>query len=128
MRNLFLVALGGAFGAVFRNLTERTVYHLAGEPQLFTAIFIENVAGCFLIGILFSIAKKHEWFTDAIRLFILVGFVGSYTTYSGFGAEAFMLFGSSVIAGFFYIFVQIVLGITAVIAGIAISNKLHVSK
>lgn len=120
MKNIFLVAVGGALGAASRYLTTLVVIELAGERVIFTAIFIENIAGCLLIGILFAGIRKRNWFSPELRLLTLAGFTGSYTTYSGFGIEAFHLFGGSAITSLIYVFVQIATGILAVGAGMAI--------
>jgi len=104
-------------GAVSRYFTTLAVIRFAGENLIVTDIFIENIAGCLLIGFFFSGIKKKKWFSPEIRMLVLTGFTASYTTYSGFGVEAFHLFSDSVIIGLIYIIVQIVTGILAVWAG-----------
>jgi fluoride exporter len=124
MREITLVAIGGAAGSVCRYLTQYTVDLLAGDPDIFTGIFFENILGCFLIGVLYAGSVKNNWLTPELRLLILIGFIGSYTTYSGFGTEAISLFQKSIIDGLFYMLLQIVTGILAVWTGIALIFRL----
>jgi len=124
MREIFLVAIGGAAGSVCRYLTQTISDLLANEPDIFTGIFFENILGSFLIGVLYAGSVKKNWLTPEFRLMILIGFIGSYTTYSGFGAEAITLFQQSIFDGILYMLLQIVTGILAVWAGIALVFKL----
>jgi CrcB protein len=52
--------------------------------------FIVNMTGCFLIGILAALFEK--WLLPPnLRLFVFVGFLGGFTTFSSFGLESFNL-------------------------------------
>jgi fluoride exporter len=124
MREISLVAIGGATGSVCRYLTHYTFGLLANETHLFTGILFVNILGSFLIGLLYAGSAKYNWLSAELRLLLLIGFIGSYTTYSGFGVEAISLFQHTLIDGIFYMFLQITSGVLAVWAGITLVFKL----
>jgi CrcB protein len=88
MEKYLVVLLGGAIGSLARYLVGSTIMsRFPGRFPLGT--FIVNVTGCFLIGaIMTSLAQKtapdSNW-----RLFLAVGLLGGYTTFSSFAWETF---------------------------------------
>ncbi len=117
------VAFGGMIGASMRHGTNLLVAYASDGPVLFTATAIENIIGCFLIGLIFSVLKKRADKSRQMSLFLLTGIIGSYTTYSGFMAEALTLSGISFLMMGVYLFSQIIIGIFAVMAGIYVARK-----
>ena len=91
LKTLLLIAAGGAIGAVMRFLTQATVYEIAGRGFPYGTLTV-NVLGSFLMGLLsiFLVEKFNlsaEW-----HLAILVGVLGSFTTFSTFSIETLVLF------------------------------------
>jgi len=74
-----------------------------------------NVLGSLLIGLLAGIAESRPTFTTEARLFLIVGVVGGFTTFSAFAWETFALPRKSV--GALNIAVQLLLGLSAVWMG-----------
>jgi CrcB protein len=84
--------------------------------------FTINVSGCFLIGLLMAVITAHPGMNPNWRLFLAVGVLGGYTTFSAFEYEAWrsakdgqMLFGliyvvSSVVAGYLAVWLGWALG------------------
>jgi fluoride exporter len=117
IQSLLLVASGGAIGATLRYLSGLLIQRVpSGELPLGT--FFVNVVGCFLIGVLAGAAETRSFFTGDTRLFLVVGILGGFTTFSSFGFEAFELIrrGHAMLA-MLHVTGQCVLGIGAVAAG-----------
>ena len=91
MTQIVLVGLGGMIGSISRFL-------LSGFVQRFSPIvgfpfgtLVVNVVGCFLIGLLNGLADTRQLFGSEFRLFLFIGVLGGFTTYSTFGYETFSL-------------------------------------
>jgi CrcB protein len=116
-KTLVFIAIGGAFGAMMRFLSQATVYELVGKTFPLGTLFV-NVTGSFLMGLLsvFMVEKFNlsaDW-----HLAILVGVLGSFTTFSTFYIETLVLFEQGdLFKAFTNITISIVLCIGAVWAG-----------
>lgn len=87
MPHLFLVMLGGAIGAGFRYQVGRFALGWLG-PQFPWGTFIVNLAGGFLMGVLAGTLGRLSEGGEAFRLFLGVGVLGGFTTFSAFSLEA----------------------------------------
>lgn len=121
-RAIILVALGGGLGSLLRYMT--SVWVQKYFQHIFPlATFLTNITGCFIIGILVGIfSQSHESNTD-MKLLLITGFCGGYTTFSAFSLENVNLIqsGHSLLA-FTYIALSIGLGFLAVWLGITITK------
>lgn len=117
------IAAGGSIGALLRHGTNQLVISAFGDSWIYISTSFENVLGCLLMGFLFTRlsqkAEKREWLSH----FLLVGIIGSYTTYSGFGVQSITLIQESAPLFLLYFFGQIVVGVMAVVAGIRLGEK-----
>lgn len=91
--NLLLIACGGAIGSVLRYAIGGWIQRLAiGAVELFPIGTLGvNVAGCLLIGLLAALFASPHMLREETRLFLLVGVLGGFTTFSTFGLETFQL-------------------------------------
>lgn len=97
----FLVALGGAAGSVARYLTNVGVTRYVQNssltvinslPHLPWGTWFINTIGCFAIGCFAGAGVKHsEYLSADLRLLLVTGFLGGFTTFSAFGLETWTL-------------------------------------
>ena len=89
---LFLaVAAGGAFGAVFRYATLLFVSKYSDMPSYFATLFV-NITGSFAAGCTVAFVSSSMFFPEPVRVFIMVGLLGSLTTFSTFSLDSYILF------------------------------------
>jgi CrcB protein len=119
------VAVGGAIGAVARYLIN--ISPLAGAVGKFPLpTFLINISGSFLIGLLMmSLAGRFET-NDNLRLVLIVGFLGAFTTFSTFEAEIYTLLRErEMLTGFLYLFLSVLLGFVGMAAGVELGRRLQ---
>ena len=91
MKQLLIVGLGGFLGSVLRfKLGGLVVQHAAGWKFPLGTVVV-NLSGCLAAGVLAGLAQKHALFTSETRLFVFVGLLGGFTTFSAFGMETVSL-------------------------------------
>lgn len=118
-----LVALGGALGASTRYLLGLWIQNRVG-PDFPWGTFVINVTGSFLIGIVLGLVNAGTLSAEA-RLFLAVGVLGGYTTFSSFSYETLELLGDGNIQAFLFNAIgQLVAGLLAVYLGIVLSRSL----
>ena len=87
MPKLFLVMLGGAIGAGFRYHLSRVALEQMGAAFPW-GTWIANLLGGLLMGLLAGIALRDGPVDDPLLLFLGVGMLGGFTTFSAFSLEA----------------------------------------
>ena len=85
--NILLVGLGGFAGAVARYLLGGWVLHHSLSAKFPWSTFAVNLLGCLIIGLLSGLAERLDWFSPSMRLLLLTGLLGGFTTFSAFGLE-----------------------------------------
>ncbi|MBN1361417.1 MAG: fluoride efflux transporter CrcB [Sedimentisphaerales bacterium] len=123
MRNIVIVGLGGFVGSVLRYLVSGWVQKLSGSALFPYGTLGVNVLGCLLIGLLGGWAENVELFGPSVRLFLLLGLLGGFTTFSTFGYEtAELLRDRELLPALAYVGSHLILGLAAVTFGYALSN------
>jgi len=84
---LLLVGLGGFAGAVARYSLGGWILHRTLSASFPWSTFTVNVAGCLIMGLLSGLIERLDWFTPSMRLLLLTGLLGGFTTFSAFGLE-----------------------------------------
>ena len=118
MQKLLLVGVGGFIGAILRYVMSGYVQSLTHSVAFPYGTLVVNITGCFLIGILAYLVETQAGMTPEMRLLLMVGILGSFTTYSTFSAETINLLQEQrYISGLMNIGLHLVLGLAAVILG-----------
>lgn len=124
MINIALVATGGAIGSVFRYLVGVWSMRLGG-PNFPWGTLAVNIVGSFLIGLLVELVARRLNASMEMRLFLVTGVLGGFTTFSSFSLDAVSLFERGAIGlSAFYILASLVVSIAAVFAGLALGRNL----
>lgn len=89
MLRFFVIALGGAIGAVLRYLVGGLDYRFSGGIFPVSTLVV-NASGSLITGFLWGIVDRFA-IPPNMRLFIFVGILGGYTTFSTFSLESFNL-------------------------------------
>lgn len=117
MISVLYVAAGGALGALSRWGLNLTASELT-KGDFPYATFIANIVGSFFMGILVAYFLKNVTLSDELKLFLTVGFLGSFTTFSTFSIDAVSLFTrGEILVAITYIFASVILSIGAVMLG-----------
>ena len=120
---IFAVAVGGAFGAVARYLVN--ISPLAGMFGKFPfPTFVINIVGSFLIGFLMIVFADKWAVNENVRIAIIVGFLGAFTTFSTFEIEVYSLIRDrEFMTGFLYLFLSVFVGFIGVALGIELGRR-----
>jgi CrcB protein len=117
MNRYFAVMLGAALGGLARYVVGTAVMQrFSGRFPLGTLVV--NVTGCFLIGVLLPFLTERGEPRPNLRLFLVVGVLGGYTTFSSFAWETFQAIDEgSPWTGFANVTLSVILGYLAVWCG-----------
>jgi len=80
------IALGGSLGAVCRYWVSTSTYNWLGTEFPYGTLLV-NVSGSFLMGFLVILLTEKLSLPEEVKLALLVGFLGSYTTFSTFAMD-----------------------------------------
>ena len=115
MIGLLLVGAGGFLGSVLRYVVSGWVHYLLDNPWFPYGTLVVNVTGCVVIGFLAGLAETRSLFTSDVRLFLFIGVLGGYTTFSSFALETFSLArNTQILPAFTNIGGQLILGLIGV--------------
>ena len=123
IKQMLLIGLGGFVGSVARFLVSKLNTRVDWFSIPIGTLTV-NVVGSLLIGFLIGISEKSPILTVELRMFLMVGLCGGFTTFSSFSGENLMLLrNGQFLPLFLYTGLSILFGFTAVYLGY-ISTKL----
>lgn len=124
MKPFLLIGMGGFVGALLR-------FYVAGWIQsLFESFGFPfgtmgvNLLGCLILGFLGGLSEHLGIIPQEVRLLVMVGLLGSFTTFSTFGYETLCLLrDGTVFYAILNVAVQVVLGLLAAWAGFVLAHQ-----
>jgi CrcB protein len=117
-----LIGIGGMLGSILRYLVASSLFKLI--PYTFPyGTFIVNMSGCVLIGFISGLSLRYDWLKPELRLFLITGFCGGYTTFSSFAFENFKLLQDKDYITFgLYSFISFAGSLVAVLVGLYLTK------
>lgn len=124
MNHILLVGAGGSLGSVLRYLVGLWMLQRAGPAFPWGTLFV-NVTGSFLIGFLAEFIMHKMGASPEMRVFLITGVLGGYTTFSAFSLDAIALLEhGQTMSGLAYIVASVGLSMLAVFAGLALMRAM----
>jgi fluoride exporter len=123
-KNILFIGMGGFIGSVLRFFVSQLnlSIHILSIP---IGTFTVNVLGSYIIGFLTGISQKSDLLSNDIRLFLMVGLCGGFTTFSSFTNENLTLMHDGLFLSIFlYTGLSILFGFLAVYLGYVTTNLL----
>ncbi|MBT4090500.1 MAG: fluoride efflux transporter CrcB [Deltaproteobacteria bacterium] len=90
MYNILVIGIGGFFGAISRFIISKQMALLLGDDFPYGTLLV-NAVGSFLLGFLSRYLMEHFVVSELVRVSLLIGFLGAFTTFSTFSYESIML-------------------------------------
>jgi len=120
--NWLAVAIGGALGSVTRYGVALLLPVATGKFPWPT--FIVNLVGSFLIGIAFVLIVQKQTLAPELRLWVMTGFLGGFTTFSSFSLETLQLWQQGQnIQALIYIISSVMCCLLAVALAVGLTQK-----
>ena len=124
MQKLLWLSLAGAMGALTRYGLAGFVHRVNGM-SFPAGTLVVNVSGCFLAGLLWALFENCWIISGEIRLIVMVGFIGAFTTFSAFILETGELLRSAEwLFAAVNIFIQNGIGLAALYTGATLGRLL----
>ena len=115
---ILLVGAGGFLGSILRYVLSGWVHRILDNPWFPYGTLAVNVTGSLVIGFLAGLADSRSFFSSEARLFVFIGLLGGFTTFSSLTIETFSLARSAQqLAAVMNLALQIFLGLLAVWLG-----------
>ena len=124
MKQILLVGIGGFIGSIARYFVSKLnlSWHFLSIPM---GTLTVNIIGSFIIGFIVGVSAKSELITPGLRLFLMVGICGGFTTFSSFTLENMTLMQNGhFLSVLIYTGLSIFFGFLAVYLGYLTSNLL----
>ena len=123
MIKILIIGMGGFLGAVSRHFVSGLAQKISNNPFFPYGTITVNIIGCFFIGLIAALVQNKGYFGPNARLFIMVGVIGGFTTFSTFSNETFSLMSDGqFLSAAANVIASIVLGLFGVWLGYTIAN------
>lgn len=124
IKHLIIVASGGAVGACLRYLTGVYALRLMGASFPWGTLVV-NVLGSFLMGLVAEYIVRKLGAGNEMRLLIMTGLLGGYTTFSAFSLDAVLMLERGAFSGAAaYIAANVIGSIAALMLGLMLARNI----
>jgi CrcB protein len=124
VRDALLVALGGGAGSALRWLVGGWVQRLSPTSTFPWGTLAVNATGSFAIGIVLTLSLERALVPPAVRLLLVTGVLGGYTTFSAFSYETLQLLRDGQWpAALGYALGSVLVGVAAAFAGFGLAMR-----
>ena len=124
--NLIFVGVGGFFGSIGRYVLSGAVYQIF--PNLYFPIgtAVVNILGCLLIGFITGLAEVRNLLGPEMRVFLLIGLLGGFTTFSTFAIDTLQLAddNTTLFKAIAYILLSVLLCVLGAWAGLVTAKQM----
>jgi CrcB protein len=118
-RQLLLIGTGGFLGSTLRFLASGFFATSIVMPEFPIGTLLVNAIGCLLIGVITAILELAQPSSQDLRLFLITGMLGGFTTFSAFGMETITLLRRDLyLSAALYVFLSVIMGVLAVWIGL----------
>ena len=122
--DVLLVGMGGFLGSILRYILGGLVHRVFTSGAFPYGTLFVNVVGCLVIGFLAGLADARQMIGPELRLFLFLGVLGGFTTFSTFGYETMaMLRDGELLKGALSVFLHLVVGLSSVWFGYAVAAR-----
>jgi CrcB protein len=120
----FAIALGGSLGAVSRYWVSTSTYSWLGSNFPYGTLMV-NLTGSLVVGFLTVVLVQRFDVSDQVRLGLIVGFLGSFTTFSAFSMDTIhWIENGAVLKALAYVLVSVIACVLGAWAGLISAKQL----
>ena len=120
IKSFLIVGLGGAAGSILSYGIQK-IFTTHSEGEFPSGTLLVNISGCFLIGMLWSLIGRSSFGNEDLKLLLMTGFCGGFTTFSAFTMEGIGLLRENKTSFFvIYVAASVIGGLLATFIGFRI--------
>jgi len=118
MLKVIYIGFGGFIGSILRYSIYIFSNNILGYSSPVATLFV-NILGCFLIGTVYQLLNGYLVISENLRLFIIIGLLGGFTTFSAFSIDVYLIYqNSGKMIATAYVILSIVFSLLALLIGV----------
>ena len=118
MLKVIYIGFGGFIGSILRYSIYIFSNNILGYSSPVATLFV-NILGCFLIGTVYQLLNGYLVISENLRLFIIIGLLGGFTTFSAFSIDVYLIYqNNGKMIATAYAILSIVFSLLALLIGV----------